>query len=90
MQLVLEADMTYRARRLAVGGARLLFADMHANLRRHDGVLSIDQMIGRHHVAVSGRGLLLMPSVFAHKPAPPVHLEEPLRLTYPSRGVATL
>jgi len=90
IRLVLEADMTYRARQLAVGGARLLFADMHPNLRWHDGALFIDQMIGRHHVAAAGRGLLLMPSVFAHKPAPPVHPEEPPRLTYPSRGVATL
>lgn len=90
IRLVLEADMTYRARQLAVGGARLLFADMHPNLRWHDGVLFIAQMIGRHHVAAAGRGLLLMPSVFAHKPAPPVHPEEPPRLTYPSRGVATL
>ena len=90
MRLVLEADMTYRARRLAMGGARSLFADMHPNLRWHDGVLSIDQMIGRHEVAASGRGLLLMPSVFAHKPTPPVHPEEPPLLSYPSRGVATL
>jgi DNA-binding transcriptional ArsR family regulator len=90
MRLVLEADMTYRARRLAVGGARLLFADMHPNLRWHDGVLHIDKMIGRHHVTASGRGLLLVPSVFAHKPAPPVSPEEPPMLAYPSRGVATL
>jgi hypothetical protein len=90
MRLVLEADMTYRARQLALGGARLLFAGMHPNLRWQDGVLYIDQMIGRHHVAAFGRGLLLMPSVFAHKPAPPVHPEEPPVLSYPSRGVATL
>jgi hypothetical protein len=90
MRLVLEADMTYRARQLAVGGARLLFADMHPNLRWHEGVLHVDKMIGRHHVAASGRGLLLMPSVFAHKPAPPVSPEEPPLLAYPSRGVATL
>ncbi|MBB4919255.1 helix-turn-helix domain-containing protein [Streptosporangium saharense] len=90
IRLVLEADMTYRARQLAVGGARLLFADMHPNLRWHDGVLSIAQMVGNHHVEASGRGLLLMPSVFAHKPAPPVHPEEPPCLVYPSRGVATL
>jgi hypothetical protein len=90
MRLVLEADMTYRARQLAVGGARLLFAGMHPNLRWQDGVLYIDQMVGRHHVAASGRGLLLVPSVFAHKPAPPVHPEEPPLLLYPSRGVATL
>ncbi|MFI9586416.1 ArsR/SmtB family transcription factor [Streptomyces sp. NPDC052236] len=90
MQLLLEADMTYRARRLAMGGARLLFADMHPNLRWHNGVLHIDKMIGRHRVAASGRGLLLVPSVFAHKPAPPVSPEEPPLLAYPSRGVATL
>jgi DNA-binding transcriptional ArsR family regulator len=90
MRLVLEADMTYRARRLAMGGARLLFADMHPNLRWHDGVLHIDKMIGRHRVTASGRGLLLVPSVFSHKPVPPVSPEEPPLLAYPSRGVATL
>ncbi|MYS86161.1 ArsR/SmtB family transcription factor [Embleya scabrispora] len=90
MRLLLEADMTYRARQLAVGGVRLLFADMHPNVRWHEGVLRIDRMIGRHRVAASGRGLLLVPSVFAHKPAPPVSPEEPPMLVYPSRGVATL
>jgi hypothetical protein len=90
MRLLLEADMTYRARQLAVGGARLMFADMHPNLRWHNGELHVDKMISRHRVAASGRGLLLLPSVFAHKPAPPVGPEEPPRLVYPSRGVATL
>ncbi|MFF4778143.1 helix-turn-helix domain-containing protein [Microtetraspora fusca] len=90
MRLVLEADMTYRARQLAVGGARLLFAGMHPSLRWHDGVLHIDKMISHHRVAAAGRGLLLMPSVFAHKPAPPLSPEEPPSLVYPSRGVATL
>ncbi|WP_432040068.1 helix-turn-helix domain-containing protein [Streptomyces cucumeris] len=90
MRLVLEADMTYRARQLALGGARLLFADMHPNLHWRDGTLSIDKMISSHRVAAAGKGLLLVPSVFAHKPAPPVSPEVPPRLVYPSRGVATL
>ncbi|MCJ1680900.1 ArsR family transcriptional regulator [Streptomyces sp. APSN-46.1] len=90
IRLLLEADMTYRARQLAVGGARLLFADMHPNLRWHQGVLHVGQMLSSHHVAASGRGLLLLPSVFVHKPAPPVDPEEPPGLVYPSRGVATL
>jgi hypothetical protein len=63
---------------------------MHPNLRWHNGVLHVDKMIGRHRVAVAGRGLLLVPSVFAHKPTPPVSPEEPPLLVYPSRGVATL
>jgi DNA-binding transcriptional ArsR family regulator len=90
MRLVLEADMTYRARQLAAGGARLLFADIHPNLRWRDGVLHIDQMIGRHHVAAAGRGLLLVPSVFSHKPAPPVSADDAPLLAYPCRGVGTL
>ncbi|MFU8850102.1 ArsR/SmtB family transcription factor [Micromonospora sp. SL1-18] len=89
MRLVLEADLTYRARQLAVGGARLLFADMHPNLCWHNGVLHIDKMIGRHHIVAAGRGLLLVPSVFAHKPAPPVSPDEPPWLGYPCRGAAT-
>lgn len=90
IRLVLEADMTYRARQLAVGGARLLFADMHPNLRWQDGVLQIDKMIGNHRVEAAGRGLLLVPSVFSHKPAPPVGQDESPLLAYPCRGVATL
>lgn len=90
MRLLLEADMTYRARQLTIGGARLLFADMHPNLRWHNGVLHIDKMISQHRVTASGRGLLLVPSVFAHKPAPPVSPDEPPMLIYPARGVATL
>lgn len=90
LRLLLEADMTYRARQLAMGGARQLFAGMHPNLRWHDGVLHIDKMISHHRVEASGRGLLLMPSAFAHKPAPPVSPDEPPMLIYPSRGLATL
>ncbi|WP_380284118.1 ArsR family transcriptional regulator [Kitasatospora purpeofusca] len=90
MRLLLEADMTYRARRLAVGGARLLFADMHPFLRWHRGVLHITDMLSHHHVVASGRGLLLLPSVFAHKPAPPLGADGAPALAYPCRGVATL
>ncbi|WP_412075205.1 ArsR family transcriptional regulator [Streptomyces xanthophaeus] len=94
IRLVAEADMTYRARQLARGGARLLFADMHPQLSWEDdgtrGVLRIDRTILGYHTKASGRGLLLVPSVFAHKPAPPVGPEEPPSLLYPSRAVATL
>ena len=90
MRLVLEADTTYRARQLATGGARLLFADMHPNVRWSDGVLSIAEMVGHHTVVAGGRGLLLTPSIFAPKPAPPVDPGEPPLLTYPSRGLGTL
>ncbi|QES46685.1 transcriptional regulator [Streptomyces venezuelae] len=95
VRLVAEADMTYRARQLARGGARLLFADMHPRLSWEDdgarGVLRVHGTLGDgYHAQACGRGLLLVPSVFAHKPAPPVGPQEPPSLLYPSRGVATL
>ncbi|MFI1766261.1 metalloregulator ArsR/SmtB family transcription factor [Streptomyces sp. NPDC020800] len=90
IRLLLEADITHRARQLATGGARLLFTELHPNLRWQDGVLSIDRMIGHHEVEGSGRGLRLLPSLFAHKPAPPISAEEPPMLDYPGRGAATL
>ena len=89
LRLVLEADTTYRARQLATGGARLLFADIHPNLRWGEGVLSISEMVGQHTVPAGG-GLLLMPSIFALKPAPPLDPGEPPSLAYPSRGIGTL
>jgi DNA-binding transcriptional ArsR family regulator len=90
MRLVLEGDTTYRARQLAIGGARLLFADLHPNVQWQDGVLRIDQMLDTHDVSVSGRGLLLVPSIFAYKPVPPLSPHGSPALAYPSRGVATL
>ncbi|MFI6644696.1 helix-turn-helix domain-containing protein [Streptomyces sp. NPDC050504] len=90
MRLVLEADVTHRARSLATGGARRLFDELHPNLRWDRGALHIEQMIGRHRVAADGRGLPLVPSLFAYKPVPPLSPDVPPVLTYPSRGVATL
>jgi hypothetical protein len=91
MRLVLETDVTYRARQLATGGPRRLFTELHPHLRwRDDGVLDIARMIGRHRVQAAGRGLRLVPSLFAHQPAPPVSAEEPPSLAYPGRGAATL
>jgi hypothetical protein len=90
MRLMMEADTTYRARQLAVGGARLLFADIHPNVSWVDGALRIEQMIGRYRVSAAGRGLLLLPSVFAYKAIPPMSSAEPPWLAYPARGIATL
>jgi DNA-binding transcriptional ArsR family regulator len=90
MRLVLEADTTYRARQLAIGGARLLFTDIHPNLKWSEGALSITEMVSRHTIHAAGRGMLLMPSIFAPKPVPPLDPHEPPSLAYPSRGIGTL
>jgi DNA-binding transcriptional ArsR family regulator len=90
MRLVLEADTTYRARQLATGGARLLFADIHPDLQWSEGVLSVAEMVGQHTIPAAGRGMLLMPSIFAAKPVPPLDPDEPRSLAYASRGIGTL
>jgi hypothetical protein len=46
-------------------------------------------MVSEHTVRGAGRGLLLMPSIFAVKPAPPLVPHVPPSLVYPSRGIGT-
>lgn len=89
MRLVLDADTTYRARRLATDGAREVFADIHPNVSWHDGVLRISGLFRAQRNKIAGRGLLLMPSLFVPKPTPPLITDEPW-LAYPSRGSATV
>ncbi len=89
IRLLLEADTTYRARRLAQGGPRLLFADLHPGVRLEGATVRVRDVIGGY-TAPPGRGLQLVPSAFAHKPAPPVTARAAPQLVYPARGTATL
>jgi hypothetical protein len=40
IRAVLDADIAYRARQVAAGGAQRLFADLHPDMRWHDGRLT--------------------------------------------------
>lgn len=86
----LEADLAYRAKRLTEAGPRALFSELHPNVTWEDDHLDVvvPRHTATHHLA--GRGLLLMPSAFAQRPA--TRDEEPWQLTlaYPARGIATL
>ena len=91
IRALLEADISHRARRLADGGARALFADLHPAVRlKPAGRL---ELATRYHAptALDGRGLLLMPSVFAW-PSIYAVTDAPWQptLIYPARGVATV
>ena len=84
-----EADVTYRARQLALGGAELLFADLHPMLEWHDGELVINKVY-EATVDPAGNGLLLIPAVFDWPGiALMVETEQPT-LSYSPRGIATL
>jgi DNA-binding transcriptional ArsR family regulator len=90
LRAMLEGDVMYRARVLALEGAEALFADLHPTMRWDDGVLTIDKRWDKE-VTPGGRGLVLIPLAFAC-PGLVALLDPPWQPTiaYPPRGIATL
>jgi len=90
IRALLEGDVLHRARRLADGGAQLLFADIHSEVSFAEDTLRID-MPYEITAALAGRGLLFVPSAFTW-PRPAVSVEPPWQpfLVYPARGIGTL
>jgi hypothetical protein len=96
MRAVLDADVAYRARVLAEGGAERLFAGLHAHLHWADGVLTVDQFKGTPYdldrrVALGPGGLVLLPTIFGW-PYVSVKMSTSTQTTlrYPARGVGAL
>ncbi|MFC3505383.1 helix-turn-helix domain-containing protein [Micromonospora krabiensis] len=90
LRLLLDADVSARARRLAEDGAGALLNDLHQQVRWEDDTLLIAQ---RHCLApdVPERpGLVLVPSVFVWPSVLSVSAGDPPQLAYPARGLATL
>ncbi len=88
---LLQADVIYRAQRIAQGGAALLFDDLHPTVTWHDDALQVAHRPYAHRRSAQGRGMLLVPSAFVW---PRVFTStakawQPT-LVYPARGVATL
>jgi DNA-binding transcriptional ArsR family regulator len=110
LRAVLEADISYRSRRLAATGLAALLADLHPTLTYRTNTLHFHQrpagprraQAGRHPTVshrqpapgsrdLGGRGLLLMPSVFAW-PEPVTGIADPWQpaVIYPARGIDAL
>jgi Helix-turn-helix domain/Family of unknown function (DUF5937) len=87
---LLQGDILYRARRMADGGARLLFADLHPELRFEDDELRIEKPWQATRL-LDGRGLLLVPSAFTW-PVISSITKPPWQptLIYPARGIGML
>jgi DNA-binding transcriptional ArsR family regulator len=90
MLTLLQGDVLHRARQLTAGGTQRLFTDLDPRVRWRDDVLYVGIRTNRQ-VALGGRGLLLVPSVFAW-PRVFAKLDPPWQptLRYPPRGVGTL
>jgi DNA-binding transcriptional ArsR family regulator len=92
MRAVLDADVAYRGRLLADGGARALLHDLHSDLHWDEGVLTISEPDPRFYEVVLGPdGVVIMPSVFGW---PDVSVRKQTSthttLRYPARGAATV
>jgi hypothetical protein len=90
LRSLLEGEVLHRARQLTLGGAELLFADVHEDVAWTGSDLAVDI---RHDAVIplGGRGLLMLPSAF-YWPRVAVVTDPAWQpsLTYPPRGVATL
>jgi DNA-binding transcriptional ArsR family regulator len=90
IRALLDADLGHRARRLTEGGVARLFGDLHHAVTWRGPQLLIDQEYD-FSVALGGRGLLLMPSVFQwQRPGSISTAPWQPTLIYPARGVAAL
>lgn len=91
IQSILEGDILYRARRIAEGGADLLFRDLHAQVEWRPGTLFVAHRSYPHTRTGRGLGLLLVPSVFVWPRvlSQTAHPWQPT-LIYPARGAGTL
>lgn len=90
VRALLDADIEHRARRLTAEGAAGLLRDLHPLVRWYRDRLEVATSFeGR--VALEGRGLLLMPTVFLwHGPAPIIYPPWQPTLIYPARGLELL
>jgi DNA-binding transcriptional ArsR family regulator len=91
IRALLEHDVLYRARQIADGGTRALFADLDETVSWDDGVLRIDKDCCDGRLDLDDRGLLLIPSVFVW-PKVRIVTAPPWQptLIYPARGIGML
>jgi hypothetical protein len=91
IRAVLDADIAYRARQLASGGAERLFADLHPDLHWHAGRLTLDVAKRERAVVMGPGGLVLMPVVLGTTYVLiKGHTTTQTTVRYPARGVGAL
>lgn len=89
IRALLEADILYRARSMALNGPEQMFNELHPRVRYHQRTLQISKKLWDAEIQLSGRGLLLVPSVFIdYTLMYESHWQETMQ--YGARGIAGL
>jgi DNA-binding transcriptional ArsR family regulator len=89
IQALLEADVLWRSRRLAAGGAAALFEDLHPTITWHgDRLTAADPW--QYSGSLSGEGLLLVPAVMTWPGVRKMIEPYQPQLAYPARAIGTL
>ena len=90
LQAVLDADIAYRARRVALGGISALLEDLHPQLQLDQSTIRINKA-SHYECDLAGKGVLLIPCVFA---APNIMFDPggigPPTIVYGPRGLGTV
>jgi DNA-binding transcriptional ArsR family regulator len=90
IRALLEREVAERARQQAAGGPVSLLGDLHPAITWRAGSLRVRGR-NRGRVALGGRGLIVIPNVFAWPLACSMLAEHyPPAITYPPRGVGSL
>ncbi|MFI7543394.1 ArsR/SmtB family transcription factor [Actinoplanes sp. NPDC049599] len=90
IQLLLDAEIFARARRLAADGAAALLNDLHEQVRWEAGTLTVDKRSCTAADVRDGTGLVLVPSAFVWPSVLGIFAGDVPQLAYPARGVGTL
>ncbi|MFI6232888.1 DUF5937 family protein [Micromonospora sp. NPDC050784] len=86
LRLLLDADVTARARTLAEDGAAVLLNDLHRQVRWEDDTLLVAQRRCLAPDVADGPGLVLVPSVFVWPSVLSVSAGDAPQLAYPARA----
>ncbi len=91
IRAVLDADVAYRATRLAHGGIEALLSDLHPELELAEHAIQVQSSAAGSQHELRGAGLLLVPCVFAwpHVMAD-IGAGNPPSITYGPRGIGQL
>ncbi|MEW9527827.1 DUF5937 family protein [Microbispora sp. NPDC049125] len=87
---LLDADVMWRSRRLAAGGVRELFADLHPAVAWHGDRLVTTKRCPPYEGAMAPEGLVLVPSAFGWPDVSVIWEPYQPMLSYPARGVGDL